>query len=224
MSLPSVDQFKNQLLNGGARANYFLVSGPAVGGADFSYLCRAASIPAATVAEVPVTTPGGRKIVLAGDRTFEAWNITVYNDTQMIMRRRFEAWQAQCAAFDNPLGADPLDAYGKSDWVVTQLSRSGQAMRSYQFFNMWPSSLGSIELTFDEQTSIEQFECTMSYSHYAPISTGLNQIDASVAFQVGGILSGGGGANLSAALTFLTGVGAGGGYIGGGIAGTIPIG
>lgn len=223
MSLPSVDQFKNNLLNGGARANYFLVSGPAVGGSDFSYLCRAASIPAATVTEVPVMTPGGRKIVLAGERTFEAWNITVYNDTQMIMRRRFEAWQAQCAAYDNPLGADPLDAYGKSDWVVTQLSRSGQAMRSYQFYNMWPSSLGAIELTFDEQTSIEQFECTMAYSHYAPLGTSLGQIDSAVVFQVGAILSGGGGANLSAALSFVTGLGGGGGYIGGGLGVSVPI-
>jgi len=207
MSLPSVDRFKNTLLNGGARANYFLVNGPAVGG-DLTYLCRAASIPAATVTEVPVMTPGGRKIVLAGERTFEAWTITVYNDTQMIMRRRFEAWQAQCASYDNPLGADPLDAHGQSDWVVTQLSRSGGAMRSYQFYNMWPSSLGAIELSFDEQSSIEQFECTMSYSHYTPLEKTLGKIDSKLVFNVSVALSGGlgGGGGVAAAVNVLGGI------------------
>jgi hypothetical protein len=191
MSLPSVDQFKAQLSLGGARANYYLVSGPAMGGPDFSYLCRAASLPAATVNAVEVKTPGGRSIKLAGERAFEAWNITVYNDTAMIMRRRFEAWQAQCAQYGNPLGADPLDAYGKSDWVVTQLSRSGVAVRSYQFFNMWPQSLGAIDLNFEDAGNIEEFEVTMEYSHYQPTGNGLDIIDPAIA-TISSALAGGG--------------------------------
>ena len=168
MSLPSVEQFKNSLLLGGARANYYLVTGTNMG-PDFGYLCRAAQLPAATVNPVEVKTPGGRSIKLAGERTFEDWSITVYNDTLMVMRRRFEAWQAQCAQYGSPLGADALGAYGVSNWVVTQLSRSGLPVRSYNFYNMWPSSLAAIDLNFDDAGSIEEFAVTMSYSHYEPI-------------------------------------------------------
>ena len=212
MSLPSVEQFKNQMALGGARANYFLVSGPIVGGADFTYLCRAASLPAATVNTVEVSTPGGRKLKLAGERTFEDWSITVYNDTQMIMRRRFESWQAQCAQYGNPLGADALDAYGQSNWVVTQLSRSGAPVRSYQFFNMWPSSLAAIDLNFDDAGSIEEFEVTLSYSHYEPTGSSLNQIDSAVELAISTALSTG---NISFALTGLANLNAGTAYLGG---------
>ena len=205
MSLPSVDQFKAQLSLGGARANYYLVSGPVMGGPDFSYLCRAAQLPAAAVNAVEVKTPGGRSIKLAGERTFEPWNITVYNDTAMVMRRRFEAWQSQCAQYGNPLGADPLDAYGKSDWVVTQLSRSGVAVRSYQFFNMWPQSLGAIDLNFEDAGSIEEFEVTMEYSHYQPAGSGLDSLDSALAFVAPALQSGG----ISSALAALANIGAG---------------
>jgi len=168
MSLPSVEQFENALSLGGARANYYLVTGTNMG-PDFSYLCRAAQLPAATVNPVEVKTPGGRSIKLAGERTFEPWNITVYNDTLMVMRKRFEVWQAQCAQYGSPLGADALGAYGVSNWVVTQLSRSGLPVRSYNFYNMWPNSLAAIDLNFDDAGSIEEFAVTMSYSHYEPI-------------------------------------------------------
>ena len=84
------------------------------------------------------------------------------------MRRRFEAWQTACANYGNPIGADALDAYGRSDWYVTQLSRSGVAVRSYNFYNMWPSSLGAIDLNFEDAGNIEEFEVTMAYSHYEP--------------------------------------------------------
>lgn len=193
MSLPSVDQFKNSLLLGGARANYFLVTGPNMG-SDFPFLCRAASLPAATVTAVPVKTPGGREIKLAGERTFEPWSITVYNDTQMVMRRRFEAWQAACANYGNPLGADALDAYGRSDWVVTQLSRSGIAVRSYNFYNLWPQAIAGIDLNFEDAGNIEEFEVTMEYSHYEPVSD-FGTLDANIAAivnAVSGALGGGG--------------------------------
>ena len=175
MSLPDIQGFKNSLLRGGARATHFLVQGLNIGSIqEFSYLCRAASIPTATVAVVEVPTPGGRKIKLSGDRTFENWQITVYNDTNMVMRSRFEAWQTACANWDSPAAFDSIDAYASNQWNVTQLDRAGRAMRAYQFFNMWPTVLGSIELSFDEVQTIEQFTVDLAYSHYVPVATNGN--------------------------------------------------
>lgn len=175
MSLPDIQGFKNSLLRGGARATHFLVQGLNIGSIqEFSYLCRAASLPAATVGVVEVQTPGGRKIKLSGGRTFDNWQITVYNDTNMIMRSRFEAWQTACSNWDSPAAFDSLDSYASNQWNVTQLDRAGRAMRAYQFFNAWPTTLGAIELSFDEATSIEQFTVDLAYSHYVPVAPGGN--------------------------------------------------
>jgi len=175
MSLPDIQSFKNSMLRGGARADYFLVQGLNIGSIqEFSYLCRAASLPAAKVSTVEVSTPGGRKIKLAGGRTFEDWQITVYNDTNMVMRSRFEAWQTACSNWDSPAGFDNIDAYASNQWNVTQLDRAGRAMRAYQFFNMWPTGLGAIDLNFDASTAIEQFTVDLAYSHYVPVATNGN--------------------------------------------------
>ena len=207
MSLPSVNQFKNRLALGGARGNYYLVQGPTIG-TDMSYLARAASLPAANVNQVEVMTPGGRKLKFAGERTFEDWTVSVYNDTAMTTRRKFEKWQKACANWGNPLGADPLNAYGVSNWTVTQLSRSGVAVHSYNFYNMWPSGLGAIELSFDEQSNIEQFDVTFALSHYVPFGESDNltfsQLTAVAINAISELVSTG---NLSSAATQLAEIG-----------------
>ena len=186
MALGNINDFKNRLLVGGARANYYVVYGPTIG-EDMQFLARAASLPASNVNAVEVMTPGGRKIKLAGERTFEDWTVSVYNDTQMVTRRKFEMWQSACAQYGNPIGADALSAYESSTWTVTQFSRSGAPMRTYRFFNMWPSGLGSIELSFDEQSSIEQFDVTFAFSHFEPVSSG-GTIDPDIIQIAGGVL------------------------------------
>ena len=39
---------------------------------------------------------------------------------------------------------------------------------------MWPTILGSIELSFDEVQTIEQFTVDLAYSHYVPVATNGN--------------------------------------------------
>lgn len=172
MSLPNIDLFKAQLLRGGARANYFKVTGANIGGDDFSFLCRAASLPAGVVNVVEVMTPGGRKLKLSGERTFENWSITVYNDTDMKMRTRFESWQQVCAGYNTPLAYDTISQYASAqEWKVQQLDRVGKAMRTYQFFDVWPTNIAAIDLNYDEQSSIEEFTVEMAFSYYVPLTT-----------------------------------------------------
>lgn len=173
MSLPNIDQFKAELLRGGARANYFKVTGGNIGGNDFTFLCRAASLPAGVVNVVEVMTPGGRKLKLSGERTFENWSITVYNDTDMKMRTRFESWQQVCAGYNTPFAFDTISQYASAQqWKVDQLDRSGGVMRTYQFFDVWPVNLAAIDLSFDEQSSIEEFTVEMAFSYYVPLVGG----------------------------------------------------
>ena len=87
--MPNINEFKSRLRGGGARANQFKVTLPfpgyaSVGGetSDLAFLCTATAVPGQTVGNIPIDFRG-RKLQIAGDRTFEPWSITVLNDTDL---------------------------------------------------------------------------------------------------------------------------------------------
>jgi hypothetical protein len=172
MSLPDINTFKSGLSEGGARANYYIVQGllpDPTAARNLNFLCRSASLPVANVNVVEVMTPGGRKLKVSGERTFDNWTITVYNDTAMRMRKSFEIWQVKSGLYSSPIAYDSLDSYAAAaGWRVWQLSRSGQAVHGYNFYNCWPARLGEISLSYDEAGSIEEFEVELAFSHYIP--------------------------------------------------------
>ena len=54
-------------------------------------MCKMASLPGSTIA--PIEVPfRGRKLQIAGDRTFDPWSITVINDTDFDVRNHYEEW------------------------------------------------------------------------------------------------------------------------------------
>ena len=74
------------------------------------FLIKATSIPASTlgIIELPFM---GRKIKLAGDRTFEDWSTTVINDEKFTIRAAIEAWsnsinglQSNAPTFNTSIG------------------------------------------------------------------------------------------------------------------------
>ena len=86
--MASIDDFKANLIGGGARANQFRVtitppSGISIG-LDVrrtSFLVTASNLPASTLGEVAVPFRG-RNIYVAGDRPApEPWSTTFFNDT-----------------------------------------------------------------------------------------------------------------------------------------------
>ena len=95
--MANVNDFVNRLSGGGARANQFkvTVSGGFMGGAASSamtFLCRTSALPAMTVGEVPIPYRG-RTVYVAGDRTYDAWTVTVFSDTDWNVRSAVEEWQ-----------------------------------------------------------------------------------------------------------------------------------
>ena len=94
--MANIDSFKANLLGGGARANQFFVqlsfpqyvaAGPALS-AKGQFVCKGAQLPASTIDNTPVNFRG-RQVNLAGERTFENWQVTVYNDTNFNIRNAF---------------------------------------------------------------------------------------------------------------------------------------
>ena len=128
--IKSISDFKGQLVGGGARPNLFEVQLANIPGVAnwqgdtataFTYLCKAANLPASTIAKVDVPFRG-RIFKVAGDRTIENWSITVINDEDFKIRNAFEEWMQLIAKLDNNLGATNPSSY-MVDADVYQLGR-----------------------------------------------------------------------------------------------------
>ena len=170
----SIADFKGKLVGGGARPNLFEVTIPTLpagvtgwDGDTFRYMCKAASMPASTIANIDVPFRG-RIFKVAGDRTVDVWSITVINDEDFKLRNAFEEWMDLIAKLDNNLGATSPDAY-MVDAEVFQLGRGSTkasknadgtdntVLKQYKFQSIFPTSLSAIDLSYDTGDTIEEF-------------------------------------------------------------------
>lgn len=133
----------------------------------FVTMCRASTIPGQTLGVTPVAYQG-RDIKLAGNRTFEPWTVTVYNDEDFSMRKAFEAWNNAINTHRTNLrlqgiggsGGSPSYDY-TSDAVVHQLSKFDfSANRSYRMISAWPSSVEQIQLDWSSNDQVMEFTVT----------------------------------------------------------------
>ena len=174
--MANINDFKAKLAGGGARSNQFKVTMPfpgyaQVGGEieDLAFLCRATVIPAMTVGNINVPFRG-RQIKIAGDRTFEDWNVTVINDTDFKLRNAFERWQNGINNMtDNEGLTNPVDY--QVDAFVDHLDRNGSTIKSYTLRGLYPVSVGSIELNYETNDVLEEFQTTFAYQYFESNTT-----------------------------------------------------
>ena len=169
----TLSQFKSTLLGGGARPNLFevelttLPAGITWDPETFRYLCKAAALPASNIAQIDVPFRG-RIFKVAGDRTFDVWQVTVINDEDFKLRTAFEEWMNQISKLDNNLGATDPSAY-MTNATVFQLGRgsaknskdnagsSNAVLKEYEFVDIFPTAVSAIDLSYDSSDSIEEF-------------------------------------------------------------------
>ena len=165
--LRKISDFKSRLSGGGARPNLFEVelAFPTAVAIENDvlqksrFLVKAAALPASTV--TPVEVPfRGRILKIAGDRTFETWTITVLNDTDFVIRSAFEKWMNTINSMEDATGAQNPEDYQK-DAIVHQLDRDGGILRSYKFWDIWPTNLSSIDLSYETTDTLEEFTVEM---------------------------------------------------------------
>ncbi|MGZ4849966.1 MAG: phage tail protein [Candidatus Bathyarchaeia archaeon] len=180
-----IARFKSSGLTfGGARSSLFQVvfnstgttldtlsqNLPLAGQDKFAFTCRGASLPPATlgVIEAPFF---GRRIPLAGDRTFPPWTITVMNDEDWAVRSMFETWSNALNRLQSNV-RDPAFINGennyKADFSVLQYAKTGAVIAQYQIIGAWPSNVDAIQLDWDNQNQIETFGVTLAYDYWLP--------------------------------------------------------
>ena len=169
--LRKISDFKSKLTGGGARPNLFEVelAFPAAVAIENDvlqksrFLVKAAALPSSTVA--PIEIPfRGRILKIAGDRTFETWTITVINDTDFGIRSAFEKWMNVINKLDDATGLQNPDEYQK-DAMVYQLDRDGGILRSYKFWDIFPTNISTIDLNYETTDTLEEFTVEMQV-HY----------------------------------------------------------
>jgi hypothetical protein len=160
----NINQFKSQLVGGGARPTLFQVqiTNPidSTSDAKIPFMVKTAGIPASNVGsyELPYF---GRTVKYAGDRTFEDWAVTVINDEDFAIRNTMEAWMNAINSHDSNTRALPQDY--KSNALVTQFGKDGAPLRTYVFEGIYPIALDQIALDWSQQDSIEEFGITFQY-------------------------------------------------------------
>ena len=161
--LRKITDFKSKLAGGGARPNLFEVQlafpdAVAVENDVLSkarFLVKAAALPASTIA--PIEVPfRGRILKVAGDRTFETWTITVLNDSDFSIRSAFEKWMNTINSMNDATGLVNPDDY-QADAYVYQLDRDGGILRSYRFYDTFPTNISTIDLNYETTDTIEEF-------------------------------------------------------------------
>jgi len=157
----NVNNFVAQLQGGGARANQFKVDFPALGG-GMEFMARSAQIPALTIGDIAVPYRG-RQIFVPGDRTYDAWTLTVFNDTGFSIRARLEGWANQIQNIGSEVRQNGV-VY--RDAEVQQLSRDGSSvLRTYHLYGVWPTTIDAIDLAWDTNDTIEEYGVTFRFNY-----------------------------------------------------------
>ena len=167
----TLDEFRSQLLGGGARSNQFRIeiNNPPAGAVNIpienaAFLCTAANLPGMAVGEIAIPFRG-RTLYLAGDRTFEPWDVTFLNDTNFAIRNAMERWNNSVNHLATGQGLTEPAQY-MADIRVSQLDRDDRLLKTYTLINAFPLSVSSIELSASETSAIEQFSVSFRYQHF----------------------------------------------------------
>jgi hypothetical protein len=172
----NINQFKaNGLQFNGSRPSLFkvLLSAPAGVGVNIlprsEFLVKAASLPAMSIDYIDVPYMG-RKIKVAGDRTYQDWNVTVMNDEDFGLRAMFETWNNMMnVVVSNVLDESVAPSGYKVDMQVLQMTKTGDVARSYNFVGAFPYMIDAMPLGWEMTNQIGEFGVTFAYDWWEPL-------------------------------------------------------
>jgi hypothetical protein len=190
MAESKITQFKTALAGGGARPNLFSVELNFPTGLTVDYaaatdglLIKASSLPASNIGSIDVPFRG-RIFKVAGDRTFDMWNVTVINDEGFKIRNAFEKWMQYIGQYGDSTGQTGPVNY-MADAKVTQLTRNPASIpgadgtsanqlksnHTYIFKDIFPTNISAIDLSYDSSDQIEEFTVEFQVQYWYKATT-----------------------------------------------------
>lgn len=123
---------------------------------------KGAQLPTADIGvmEIPYK---GRKIKIPAERSFAEWTVTIMETAEMGVRRQFEKWMSVMDAEDQ---IKRNTAALSTIQVVLLKPDNATPAITYTLYGAFPSSLASVDLSFDEQTAPLEYSVTFQYSYH----------------------------------------------------------
>ncbi len=173
--LRKITDFKSKLTGGGARPNLFEVELAFPEEIEIAndvkdksrFLVKAAALPASNITPIDINFRG-RILKIAGDRTFDTWTVTVINDTDFAIRSAFEKWMNQINKLSDATGTQDPAEY-QEDAFVHQLDRDGSTLRTYKFFDVFPTNISAIDLSYETIDTLEEFTVELQVLYWESI-------------------------------------------------------
>ena len=191
----SISDFKSALVGGGARPNLFEVematlpdgiSWPENAKNSFTYLCKAATLPASNIAQIDIPFRG-RIFKVAGDRTVEPWSVTVINDENFQIRNAMEQWVEKMAKLSDNIGNVNPNAYmvnakvfqlgrgsspGTAGNTAVDNGEANSVLKEYEFIDIFPTAVSPIDLSYDSSDAIEEFTVEFQVNSFSLTGAG----------------------------------------------------
>lgn len=159
----NIENFSAQFDGDYARNNLFTVT--ISGMSESPMLIKTATLPESMLGMIEVPYQN-RKLKIPGDRTFQDWSVTIMNDEAYVLRKQLMDWQKDLSGFTNFGSLVPAGSSHKA-MEVQPYGRDGEisaAAGAKVILYGWPSSIGSIDLSWDTPDSIQEYTVTFAIS------------------------------------------------------------
>lgn len=177
--MANIEDFKARMIGDGARSNQFRVelSFPTYvelgvdAGEKAQFLCKSTSLPVMVMENVGVKYRGMTANFAASGRAYQPWRVTIYNDSNMLIRTAMEQWQHGIQNLDNSTGLVAPAQY-QVNLTVRQLDKNDRIIKTYDLISAYPTNIGEIALDYDTDNTISTFDVEFVYDYF--LASGVN--------------------------------------------------
>lgn len=112
------------------------------------------------VMEIPYK---GRKVKIPAERTFADWTVTIMETADMNVRKALEKWMSVMDSEDKI--QRNTAALSTIECTLLKADNSTPAI-TYTLYGAFPTSIASVDLSFDEQTAPLEYSVTFQYTYH----------------------------------------------------------
>lgn len=165
----TIDQFRAALANG-HRVNQFqiivtlptnYITGEAQ--TSFEFLAFASSIPEQGTGSIDMNFRGLTAHVAGDPVPFPDWTVSIYNSRAFDIRKTLIKWKRDYWKEGEVSGNELMELSTADIYAIT---KNNVHLYETTLYNVWPKTIGSVELSFDTTNTVSKFDCVFS-SDYA---------------------------------------------------------
>lgn len=136
-------------------------------------LCKSASFPEITIGRIEVWTQGRRQ-VLPGDTDYDNnWSLTFYQEQAHQLRRSFLDWMEKIDHWQSNVHTGAPENYMVEAKILqmgsgdqNSYNDSGKPFATYVFHDLFPTSVGAVEVADDSINTLQEFTVTFAYTSW----------------------------------------------------------